>query len=74
MGKIDQLDLPPELKSKLGGYAGAIDKLNLSSPVSNLRIPPLDFADNIDLSLPDLKNPFSEGPPNLTTPSIPNVG
>ena len=41
--------------------------------MSNLSIPRLDFTDNIDLSLPDLKNPFSEGLPNLTTPSVPNV-
>ena len=26
IGRIDQLDLPPELKSKLDGYTGAINQ------------------------------------------------
>ncbi len=72
--KINQLNLPPELQTKVKEYTSLLDKVDLSIPSADLKIPSLNLSDQLkglpNLSIPDLKNPIAGGLPNVTLPSV----
>jgi len=71
IGKIDKLNLPPELKSKVQEYSISINKLDLSLPTTNVQLPSLNFKNTLNLDVPDLNNPLTRVLQNLPVENIP---
>jgi hypothetical protein len=74
ISKIVDLNLPPQLKSKVDDYTNAVSNLDLSipSPV-DFQLPSLTTNRSLDLPIPNLHNPFGESIPNLSGPNLPVV-
>ncbi len=70
IGKIDKLNLPPELKNKVSEYTSAINKLDLSIPTANFQLPSINFNNTFDLPIPGLNIPPIGNLPDLPTADI----
>lgn len=63
--KIRQLNLPPEFQEKLNEYTAVIDKLDVTLPTSQFKVPDLQLPIDLNLSMPDLNNVLEDGLSNL---------
>jgi hypothetical protein len=73
IGKIEKMNIPPELTAKAEEYTTAMNKLDLSLPSSSLQLRSLKIDTYFPPSLPNLSNSLSGELPNLSAANIPRA-
>ncbi len=71
--KINELNLPTDLRSKVYEYTESFNKIDLSIPVENLELPSLDIIHSVNLRTPDLNSPIPGDIPDLSPPNMAGV-
>jgi len=72
-GKIDLLNLPPELKAKANDFTDAINKLDLNVPVENLHFPSLNLPRAPNIEIPALKISATSRLTKLPSAQVPGL-